>query len=143
MKRFGTAILTVALIASTVSNSVQAHPRARRNRGHRVVAIAQPLTNPQPIPQQVMVAPVQQSVHQATVYSASWCGACHEAIGFLRSRGVFVTERDVDQPDVRAELETLARTAGVRVNAVPMIILDGVVFRGFDRGQLDQRLAQR
>src|SRR5262249_10240431 len=34
---------------------------------------------------------------QATIYGASWCGPCHQAEALLKSLGVKVTKKDIEQ----------------------------------------------
>ena len=58
-------------------------------------------------------------------------------MAFLRDKGVDFEEKDVaSNPQYLEEL--LAHTAGVR--GTPVIVIDGEVFRGFDRGKIERAL---
>jgi glutaredoxin len=83
----------------------------------------------------------------AIVYGAAWCGPCHDAAKLLKSRGVRVTEVDIErQPAYQREMSDKLRKAGKREGSIPVIDLDGVLIVGFDAGQLDaaiQRASRR
>jgi glutaredoxin len=56
---------------------------------------------------------------------------------FLQDKGIAFDEKDiVAQPQYLEEL--LAHTEGVR--GTPVIVIDGQVFRGFDRGRMARAL---
>lgn len=66
------------------------------------------------------------------LYSADWCGACRKAKRHLARRGVAYEERDVDEPEVAAEL---LRKTGSR--SIPVIDVGGRVLTGFSAGSYD------
>lgn len=66
------------------------------------------------------------------LYSADWCGACRKAKRHLARRGVDHEERDVDDPQVAAEL---LRKTGRR--SIPVIDVGGRVVTGFSPGAYD------
>jgi glutaredoxin len=73
---------------------------------------------------------------KATVYVADWCAPCHEAVAYLRSRGVAVTEIDVDEHPEQA--------AALGVTDVPLTVFaSGARVSGFDKGKLDAQIGSR
>lgn len=56
---------------------------------------------------------------------------------FLQDHGVPFEEKDI-AADPQAMEELLAHTHGVR--GTPVIVIDGKVYRGFDRGQMERAL---
>lgn len=73
---------------------------------------------------------------EVLVFTAPGCGPCHAVVRFLRDRGVSFVEKSVDDPANMEEL--LERTGGLR--GTPVVIVDGEVVRGFDRGRLTRLL---
>jgi glutaredoxin len=80
---------------------------------------------------------------EVTIYMASWCGACRSAAGYLRSRNVEFSERDVEK-DAAANSEMLrkARAAGKNPSGVPVIDFRGQIILGFDRAALARLIDQ-
>jgi glutaredoxin len=75
----------------------------------------------------------------AIVYGADWCKPCHEAERYLRSLGVAVTKKDIEESRAaQAEMrEKLARVnrAGA---GIPVIDVMGKIFVGYSPGPLKQ-----
>jgi len=74
---------------------------------------------------------------QVVLYSAEWCGACRKAKRHLERRGVDFAVRDVDVPSVEQEL---LRRTGAR--SIPVLDVDGRIFRGFSASAYDDLLGQ-
>jgi len=72
------------------------------------------------------------------VYGAAWCGACHQAVAYLKSHKVPVIEKDIEQ-DAAAENEmrTKLARAGVHGGSIPVIDVKGKILIGFEPHQLD------
>ncbi len=71
------------------------------------------------------------------MYTTPTCGYCHQAKKFLSERGVKYEEYDVSRDRTAAdEMVNLTGNMGV-----PVIVVDGQVVVGFDRGRLEQLLA--
>ncbi|HEY5958262.1 MAG TPA: glutaredoxin family protein [Polyangiaceae bacterium] len=76
------------------------------------------------------------------VYGAEWCGACREAERYLKSKGIKVLEKDVDQsPSVQAELRGKLTKAGMPpTSSIPVIDIGGKLIVGFNQGAVDAAL---
>jgi glutaredoxin len=73
------------------------------------------------------------------IYGAEWCGACHEAAAYLRSRGIAFVERDIEHdPGAREEMQRAASAAGIPTSSIPIIDFRGTIMRGFDRAAIDR-----
>jgi glutaredoxin 3 len=72
------------------------------------------------------------------IYTTPTCGYCHQAKSFLGQLGIKYTEYDVSQDERAAE--EMVRTSGQM--GVPVIVIDGEVVVGFDRGRLQALLAE-
>jgi glutaredoxin len=77
------------------------------------------------------------------VYGASWCGACHDAEKYLRSKGVPYVEKDIekDQAAAREMQEKLAKN-GLRSGSIPVIDVRGKIMVGFNPQEIDGALGQ-
>jgi glutaredoxin len=77
------------------------------------------------------------------IYGAEWCGACHEAARYLRSKGIAFVEKDVekDQGAAREMQQKLARS-GQRSGSIPVIDVRGKVLVGFNAQEVDGALGQ-
>jgi glutaredoxin len=85
-------------------------------------------------------APVgESSAVSAIVYGADWCKPCHEAERYLRSLGVAVTKKDIEesraaQAEMREKLARVNRTGA----GIPVIDVMGKIFVGYSPGPLKQ-----
>lgn len=78
-----------------------------------------------------------------TIYGAEWCRPCHEAQAYLKSRGVTVVMKDVDNdPAAQRELQQKLAKAGVRGGSIPVIDVRGQILVGYSPSQLEQALAK-
>lgn len=88
-------------------------------------------------------AQVADGGSQVTVYGTSWCGVCAKTRAYLRDHGVAFLDKDVEKdPKAAADLSALAQRAGLRVQGVPVIDVDGQVLMGFDEAALTAALAR-
>lgn len=81
-----------------------------------------------------------------TIYSAEWCGACKQAMAWMKKNGVAFVERDVEKdPKALDDLRADAQKAGVPYSSlarkVPVIVANGRVMSGFDPGALQAALS--
>lgn len=73
----------------------------------------------------------------AVIYGASWCGPCHQAEALLKSLGVKVTKKDIEQvAGASDEMHEVLRKAHRREGSIPVIDLAGQVFVGYSEGAL-------
>lgn len=70
------------------------------------------------------------------IYTTPWCAYCKMAKEYFKKNSVEYTEYDVAN-DVTKRQEMLDKTHQM---GVPVIIIDGKVVIGFDRGKINQLL---
>jgi glutaredoxin len=72
------------------------------------------------------------------IYGASWCGACHQAVAYLKKRKVPVVEKDIEQdPVAEREMQTKLARAGVHGGSIPVIDVKGKILIGFEPHALE------
>jgi glutaredoxin len=72
------------------------------------------------------------------VYGASWCGACHQAVAYLKRRQVPVIEKDIEQdPAAQSEMQAKLARAGVHGGSIPVIDVKGKILIGFEPNSLE------
>jgi glutaredoxin 3 len=74
---------------------------------------------------------------EVKIYTTPTCGYCHQAKSFLGQLGVKYQEYDVSMDERAAE--EMVKVSGQM--GVPVIVIDGQVVVGFDRGRLQELLA--
>jgi glutaredoxin len=79
----------------------------------------------------------------AIIYGASWCGPCHQAEALLKSLGVKVTKKDIEESDA-AQREMQEKLAKVhrKGGSIPVIDVMGQIFVGFSEGALRSAVAK-
>ena len=76
------------------------------------------------------------------VYGASWCGACHQAVAYLKKRRVPVVEKDIEQdPAADSEMRAKLARAGVHGGSIPVIDVNGKILVGFEPNSLEAAVA--
>jgi len=75
------------------------------------------------------------------VYGASWCGACHEAMAYMKKKGIAFVEKDIEK-DAGAEREMRSKLAhaGINTGSIPILDVRGKILVGFSQRALDQAL---
>lgn len=74
---------------------------------------------------------------RATIYGASWCGPCHQAEALLKSLGVKVTKKDIEESDdAQREMQEKLARAHRRGGSIPVIDVMGQLFVGFSEAAL-------
>ncbi len=80
---------------------------------------------------------------QVIIYGASWCGPCHQAGDYLKSKGVPYVMKDIEEtPGAQAEMSAKLAKAGLRGGQIPVIDVRGQILVGFSPGSVDQALAR-
>jgi glutaredoxin len=78
-----------------------------------------------------------------TIYGAQWCKPCHQAHDYLKSKGIPVIMKDVDEsPAAAAEMRQKLEKSGQRGGSIPVIDVRGQILVGYSRGELDRALAK-
>jgi len=116
---------------------------ARREKAGPTLASAAPPPASAPTaggdPQHVTPPPPARAA--VVIYGAEWCGACHEAAKYLRSRGVPFVEKDVEKdPGAAREMQDKLAKAGLRAGSIPVIDVRGKVMVGFNASEIDGAL---
>ncbi|MGH7297865.1 MAG: glutaredoxin family protein, partial [Polyangiaceae bacterium] len=74
---------------------------------------------------------------------AEWCGACHDAARFLRSKGIPFVEKDVEKdPAASREMQQKLARNGLRAGSIPVIDVRGKVMVGFNASEVLGALGQ-
>jgi glutaredoxin len=77
------------------------------------------------------------------IYGASWCHPCHQAADYLKSKGIQVIMKDVDEsPEAAREMNQKLASAGKRGGSIPVIDVRGQILVGYARSELDRALAR-
>ncbi len=80
---------------------------------------------------------------KAIVYGASWCKPCKKAEKYLKSKGVDVTKKDVEEDEAaRKEMQRKLKKVSREGAQIPIIDLAGQIIVGFNRAVLDKALAK-
>ena len=121
---------------------------ARREKAGPTLASAGPVAPPPPGggPSQGSAAadPSRASARSVVViYGAEWCGACHEAAKYLRSKGIPYIDKDVEKdPGAAAEMQQKLAKNGLHEGSIPVIDVRGKVMIGFNPAEIDAALGQ-
>jgi len=76
---------------------------------------------------------------QVEVYSTPTCPYCHQAKDFLKEKGVEFTDYNV-ATDIDARNSMVQKSGQL---GVPVIVVEGDVVVGFNRGRLEELLASQ
>ena len=77
------------------------------------------------------------------IYGAEWCGACHEAMRYLRRKGVAYVEKDVEKdPSAEREMQEKLARNGLRAGSIPVLDVRGKVMIGFNPSEVDAALGE-
>ena len=78
------------------------------------------------------------------VYGAEWCQPCHEAMKYLRRKGINAVEKNIEEDDgARKEMEQKLRRAGIAGRgSIPVIDVRGRILQGFSARELDKAIAE-
>jgi glutaredoxin len=119
---------------------------ARREKNGPTLASANPA---QPSPSSSVAAgpggaAVPPSAEPAIIiYGAEWCGACHDAARYLKSKGIAFVEKDVEKdPAAAREMQAKLAKNGLRSGSIPVIDVRGKVMVGFSAPAIENALGQ-
>ncbi len=73
---------------------------------------------------------------QVVMYSTDWCGYCKQARSLFRSADVEYQEYNIEK-----SAEGLKQYQALGGRGVPLIIINGKILRGFDKGWILRELA--
>jgi len=75
------------------------------------------------------------------VYGASWCGACHEAMAYMKRKGIPFIEKDIEKdPNAEREMRSKLARAGLNTGSIPILDVRGKILVGYSQQALDQAL---
>jgi glutaredoxin len=117
---------------------------ARREKTGPTLASAAPPSPSAPAPTATDVAPgaTPSNVRPTVIiYGAEWCGACHDAAKYLKSKGVPFIEKDVEKdPSASREMQDKLAKNGLHGGSIPVIDVRGKVMVGFNPHEIDGAL---
>jgi glutaredoxin len=77
------------------------------------------------------------------IYGASWCGPCHQAEAYLKSKGVPFVEKDIEkEPGAAGEMQAKLAKVGRGGGSIPVLDVRGRILVGFDPRAVDRALGQ-
>jgi glutaredoxin len=116
---------------------------ARREKSGPTLSSAAPPANPS-VPPERSASPAPSATRPLVIiYGAEWCGACHEAARYLKSKGIAFIEKDVEKDDAAArEMQQKLAKNGLRGGSIPIIDVRGKVMVGFSAEAIDSALGQ-
>ncbi len=74
-----------------------------------------------------------------TMYSTSWCGYCSKARRWFNDNGYPFVEKDIEKS---AQAQNEYKQASGGYGGVPLIVVNGKAFRGFDQAALLRRIRE-
>lgn len=79
----------------------------------------------------------------AIVYSASWCGSCHEAVAYFKEHNVCVIDKDeeLDQ-SAREEMWDKLDKNNLKHGTIPVVDYKNVIMLGFDKNKLNELIGK-
>ncbi|MEY4546607.1 MAG: hypothetical protein RL685_2802 [Pseudomonadota bacterium] len=93
---------------------------------------------PKPSPEAVPITDVQGAI-TAIIYGADWCKPCHDAEGYLKSLGVAVTKKNIEESRAaQAEMQQKLVRANRVGSSIPVIDVMGRIFVGYSPSSLRQ-----
>ena len=118
---------------------------ARREKTGPTLASAGPAVPPAGAPPGADPAPSSRGISRTVVviYGAEWCGACHEAAKYLRSKGIPYVDKDVEKdPAAAREMQAKLAKSGLHEGSIPVIDVRGKVMIGFNAAEIDAALGE-
>lgn len=77
------------------------------------------------------------------IYGADWCKPCHQAEAHLKSKGIPVIVKDIDESrEAQMEMREKLEKAGRRGGSIPVIDVRGQILVGYSRSELDRAVAK-
>jgi glutaredoxin len=83
-----------------------------------------------------------KNLYDVVMFSTAWCPSCKKARDFFQKKALRFLDLDVEKdPQAAVEFEKVVRSAGLKAQAVPVIVVRGQVFQGFSPPQMEAALA--
>ena len=77
------------------------------------------------------------------IYGAEWCKPCHDAERYLRSKGISVVKKDIEEsPAAAAEMREKLEKSGQRGGSIPVIDVRGQILVGWSPQAVERALAK-
>ncbi|MBK9266274.1 MAG: NrdH-redoxin [Polyangiaceae bacterium] len=77
----------------------------------------------------------------AILYGASWCKPCHDAEKYLKSKGVRIVHKDIEEDRSAAlEMREKLEKSGQRGGSIPVIDIRGQILVGYSPHAIDRAL---
>jgi hypothetical protein len=77
------------------------------------------------------------------IYGASWCGPCHQAAAYLRSKNIAFIDKDIDEDAAAArDMQRKLAKSGMRTGSIPVIDIRGKILVGFNPRDIDAALGK-
>jgi glutaredoxin len=111
---------------------------AQRRQAFAAPAGSENPSDEPPTPSKGSTGTTRPASFTVIVYGASWCGACHQAVAYLKQHRVPVIEKDIEQdPAAQSEMQAKLARAGVHGGSIPVIDVKGKILIGFEPHTLD------
>jgi len=78
---------------------------------------------------------------QVVVFSTPDCPTCRQQKAWLAQRGISYIDQDLNDVDAQENLRDLEKRLQRRLSYVPITVIDGKVYEGFDPNVLEQVLS--
>jgi len=84
-----------------------------------------------------------QNMPKVVMFSTTWCPSCKSARTFFAQKGVRFIDLDVEQNQAAAQkMVEIQKAQGLKVGAVPLIVVGNRIYQGFSQMQIESALAQ-
>ncbi|APR81824.1 Hypothetical protein A7982_07173 [Minicystis rosea] len=115
----------------------------RRSAYLAKVAPPRPPSSGSSAPNQPPPPAADRNAYTVIIYGASWCGPCHQAADYLKSKGIPFVMKDIDEtPGAAAEMRDKLTRAGRHGGSIPVIDVRGQILVGYSPQSLDAALAK-
>ena len=97
---------------------------------------------PGPAPSPPVTAPPASGL-VVIVYGADWCKPCHQAADYLKSKGIPVIQKNIEESrEAAQEMQEKLAKAGRRGGSIPVIDVRGQILVGYSRSELERAIAK-
>jgi glutaredoxin-like YruB-family protein len=100
------------------------------------LAEAAPPAAPAPASRAANALRAPSAGHEVVIYTTSWCPWCKRTRAWLDAKGIEYVEKDIERNEEWAH-EMRALTGS---GSVPVVVIDGVVIRGFNQAKMEALL---
>jgi glutaredoxin len=120
----------------------------RQQKGPTMASVAPPSSAPPASPTpQAGIDPSRPDPNTnrpaVIIYGASWCGPCHEAEAYMKSKGISYVEKDIEkEPGAGREMQAKLEKAGKHGGSIPVLDVRGRILIGFNARAVDEALGR-